>query len=97
MLNPNSKAKVLKDCTPSLTTMSRIKFIRNSAMGFASSELEYAFAVGNHIEITHTSVQEFPANKIIGMETRLERATLGKNRTYWDRFFKNFPIVDASG
>jgi hypothetical protein len=62
---------------------------------FTSDALEQSFAIGNHIEITHTSVQEFPADDVIKMETKLERVTPGANEIYWDRVFKNFLIIDA--
>jgi len=63
--------------------------------GFSSDALKQTFANGNHIEITHASVQEFPTDDLIKMETRLERVTPGENEIYWDRVFKNFLIIDA--
>ncbi|MCI0488221.1 MAG: hypothetical protein L0229_16660 [Blastocatellia bacterium] len=82
------------DFSEELTAVTSARIIEQT--GFASTELAQAFAVGNHIEVTHTSVQEFPANRIIKMETRLERVALGENRIYWDRAFKNFLIVDVN-
>ena len=63
--------------------------------GFSSDALKQTFAIGNHIEVTHASVQEFPTDNVIKMETRLERVTPGANEIYWDRVFKNFLIIDA--
>jgi hypothetical protein len=64
-------------------------------MGFSSDLLRQTFAVGNHIEVTHASVQEFQTDEVISMETRLMRATPGASEIYWDRVFKNFIVIDA--
>jgi hypothetical protein len=64
-------------------------------MGFTSDLLQQTFAVGNHLEITHASVQEFLTDEVISMETKLARATPGASEIYWDRVFKNFIVIDA--
>jgi hypothetical protein len=64
-------------------------------MGFSSDSLKQTFAVGNHLEITHASVQEFPTDDVVIMETKLERVLAGASEIYWDRVFKNFVIIDA--
>jgi hypothetical protein len=53
------------------------------------------FAVGNLIDITHSSVQETEARYIISMQTSIERASLGVSEIYWDEVFKNFVVIDA--
>jgi hypothetical protein len=64
-------------------------------MGLSSDSLKETFAIGNHLEITHTSVQEFDTDDVMKMETKLERVTPGVSEVYWDRVFKNFLIIDA--
>jgi|SRR5215216_2426681 len=64
-------------------------------VGFSSDALKETFAIGNHLEITHASVQEFATKEVIKMETKLERVAPGVSEIYWDRVFKNFIIIDA--
>lgn len=73
------------------TSMSRII----AQTGFESEELKQMFAVGNHLEITHTSVQEVEAGNVVRMRTTLTRATGGGNQIYWDSLFKTFVVIDA--
>lgn len=63
--------------------------------GFTSDALKQAFAVGNHLEITHASVQEVEEENTVRMETTITRATGGVSEIYWDSLFKTFLIVDA--
>lgn len=74
------------------TTTSRII----EQTGFQSQELKDMFAVGNHLEITHSSVQEIETDKVVRMETDLTRAVPGQSEIYWDSLFKTFLIIDAS-
>lgn len=63
--------------------------------GFQSEDLKQMFAAGNHLEITHTSVQEIEADNVVRMNTNLTRATGGSNEIYWDSLFKTFLIIDV--
>ncbi|HEX5734027.1 MAG TPA: hypothetical protein VF131_14435 [Blastocatellia bacterium] len=63
--------------------------------GFDSEEIKQALAVGNLIDITHSSVQETEARDIISMDTALARRSLGVSEIYWDEVFKNFVVIDA--
>jgi hypothetical protein len=63
--------------------------------GFTSESLSQAFAVGNDLEITHSSLQEIEGDDVVRMRTTVSRATGGKNDIYWDSVFKTFVIVDA--
>lgn len=73
------------------TTTARI--IKQS--GFDSEEIKQTFAVGNLIDITHSSVQETEARDIINMQTSLVRNVPGVSEIYWDEVFKNFVTIDA--
>jgi hypothetical protein len=63
--------------------------------GFESEELKQMFAVGNHLEVTHASVQEIEAEDVVRMRTTLTRAIGGSNEIYWDSLFKTFLIIDV--
>lgn len=75
------------------TARSKARIIRQT--GFESEELKQMFAIGNHLEITHTSVQEIESENVVRMNTTLTRAVGGKSEIYWDSLFKTFTIIDA--
>ena len=53
------------------------------------------FAVGNHLQITHTSLQEIEAAEVVSMEASISRGTGGQTGISWDSVFKTFVIVGA--
>jgi hypothetical protein len=70
---------------PAETTVSA-KIIRQT--GFSSTLLQEAFAPGNSVEITYSSVQEFPSPSLMDLQT-----TLASGQVYVDRLFKTFVIA----
>ena len=66
-----------------------------SQTGFTSDGLKETFAVGNHLQITHSSLQEIEVDDVVSMEATITRGTGGQTDIYWDSVFKTFVIVDA--
>ena len=79
--------------SPEKTAVTKSKIIAQT--GFTSAALKDAFAVGNHLEVTHSSLQEVEAEDVVRMQVTISRATGGKTDIYWDGVFKTFVIIDA--
>src|SRR6185295_503938 len=56
--------------------------------GFTSDELKETFAVGHHLQITHSSLQEIEAEDVVKMEATISRGAGGQTDIYWDSVFK---------
>ena len=82
-----------KEFSATKTAVTTAKIIAQS--GFTSDALKQALAVGNHLEITHSSLQEVEAEDVVNMKVTIARAAGGKTDIYWDSIFKTFVIVDA--
>jgi hypothetical protein len=82
-----------KEFSASETAVTSAKIIAQS--GFSSDALRQAFAVGNHLQITHSSLQEVEGEEVVRMRTTISRAVRGTNDIYWDSVFKTFVIVDS--
>ena len=62
------------------TAVTTAKIIAQS--GFTSDALKQAFAVGNHLEITHSSLQEVEAEDVVNMKVTIARAAGGQTDIY---------------
>ena len=82
-----------KEFSAAKTAVTTARIIAQS--GFTSDALKQAFAVGNHLEITHCSLQEVEVEDVVNMKVTIARGTGGTTDIYWDTIFKTFVIVDA--
>jgi hypothetical protein len=82
-----------REFSASKTAVTTAKIVAQS--GFESDSLRQAFAVGNHLEVTHTSLQEVDGDDVLRMRATISRATPGVTDIYWDSVFKTFVIVDS--
>ncbi|HEY6328443.1 MAG TPA: hypothetical protein VI756_03830 [Blastocatellia bacterium] len=63
-----------------------------SQTGFTSAALQQAFAVGNEIEITYSSIQEYPSANLMELQSTPAPGTFD-TQVYVDRLFKTFVIA----
>jgi hypothetical protein len=82
-----------KEFSPSETVVTTARIVAQN--DFTSDSLSQMFAVGNHIQITHTALQEVEGDDVVRMRATISRGTGGTNDIYWDSVFKTFVIVDS--
>lgn len=58
------------------------------------SIVKVMLSVGQTLEFTQTSVQEFTTDVMITLATTLNRTSLGVSKVFWDRVWKTFVIQD---